>query len=286
MGWVSRVATELRHHGGRRVKKNPHPPRVGDRATGARESGEDRERREHVGGGVRPLRVGAGLREVAVEGGRGDRVGAAERDTHHDAHRAVPRPRARGSDPLRGPRVADPPARVRRRRGARKPPPALSAVFPYPEPLGEVAVEKVLPALSPPRPAVGLPPVPRITATSSATTNSSAVSRRVVTTATAPAEVLPPQLSARLELVAMIVGGVHSATRCCVVALSDNVGDNQPPAAVVGGSTDLTAVTGRLVVRLRGRRLEIRPPMVVRVGASAPLHAAVDEVVGPAILRR
>jgi hypothetical protein len=66
-------------------------------------------------------------------------------------------------------------------------------------------------------------------------TSRSAVSRRfVAATETALAELMTEDLSA-LDLVALMVDGVHFAGHCCVVALGIDIDGTKHPLAVVDG---------------------------------------------------
>ena len=100
----------------------------------------------------------------------------------------------------------------------------------------------------------------------SSATSKSAVSRRfVVMTETALAELLSRDLSG-LDLVALMIDGVHFAETCCIVALGIDIEGNKHPLALVEGSTEnATLVTG-LLVGLRERGLERDPPDAGRLG--------------------
>ena len=69
-------------------------------------------------------------------------------------------------------------------------------------------------------------------------TGKSAVSRRFVTmTETAVADLLAADLS-RLNLVAVMVDGVHVAESCCALALGIDIAGTKHPLATVEGSTE------------------------------------------------
>ena len=64
------------------------------------------------------------------------------------------------------------------------------------------------------------------------------------TTETALAELLSPDLSG-LDLVALMIDGVHFAESCCVVALGIDIEGTKRPLALVEGSTEnATLVSG------------------------------------------
>jgi putative transposase len=148
-------------------------------------------------------------------------------------------------------------------------------MFTCTEILGRMAMEKMLAGLSTRRYAVGLEPVGQHIAETSAATGKSAVSRRFVAmTETALAELLSQDLT-RLDLVALMIDGVHFADSCCVVALGIDIEGNTHPVALVEGSTEnATLVTG-LLVDLRERGLDVTRPMLVGLHGSKALRKAV-----------
>jgi putative transposase len=96
-------------------------------------------------------------------------------------------------------------------------------LFSSTEMLGKMAMEKMLAGLSTRRYPVGLEPVgPKITETSTATSKSAVSRRFVAMTETALAELLSRDLS-ELDLVAVMIDGVHFAETCCVVALGIDI---------------------------------------------------------------
>jgi hypothetical protein len=93
-------------------------------------------------------------------------------------------------------------------------------------------MEKMLAGLSTRRYPVGLEPVGGQVAESSSATSKSAVSRRFVAmTETALAELLSRDLSG-LDLVALMIDGVHFAETCCVVALGIDIEGTKHPLAL------------------------------------------------------
>ena len=85
---------------------------------------------------------------------------------------------------------------------------------------------------------------------SASATSRSAVSRKFVqATETALAELLAAPLH-ELDLVALMVDGVHFAEHCCVVALGGNDG-RKHPLALKEGSTENTTLVRDLLVGLR-----------------------------------
>jgi putative transposase len=169
--------------------------------------------------GLLVLAVGAGLQVMAALM-EADVTALAGPKGKHDATRtAVRHGRERGSVTLGGRRVPITRPRVRAADGAGELPIASYELFSSTEILGRMAMEKMLAGLSTRRYPVGLEPVGERVAETASATSKSAVSRKFVAmTETALAELLSRDLSG-LDLVALMIDGVHFAESCCVVAL-------------------------------------------------------------------
>jgi hypothetical protein len=103
-----------------------------------------------------------------------------------------------------------------------------------------MAMERMLAALSTRRYGVGLEPVGRGVEAAATATSRSAVSRRfIAATETAFADLLARPLGG-LELVAVMVDGVHFGEHLCVVALGIDIDGTKHPLALVEGSTENT----------------------------------------------
>jgi transposase-like protein len=141
--------------------------------------------------------------------------------------------------------------------------------------LGEMAMARMLAKLSTRRYRVGLEPVGAEVDKVTSSTSKSAVSRRFVTaTETALADLLGAELS-DLDLVALMVDGVHFGEHLCVVALGIGLDGVKHPLAVVEGSTENATLVADLLVGLRDRGLDVtRPTLVVIDGAKALTVAA------------
>ena len=133
---------------------------------------------------------------------------------------------------------------------------------------------------------IGLEPVGQQVTEVATATSRSAVSRKLVTqTQTALAELLSADLST-LDLVALLIDGVHFAESCCVVALGIDLQGTKHPLALVEGSTENATLTTDLLVGLRDRGLDVtRPILVVLDGSSALRKAVVDVLDHPIIAR-
>jgi putative transposase len=241
---------------------------------------------ENMQEGLLALAVGAGL-QVMQALMETDVAALAGRKGRHDRVRtAVRHGRERGSVTLGGRRVPITRPRVRAADGSGELPIASYEMFTSTEILGRMAMEKMLAGLSTRRYAVGLEPVGQHIAETSSATGKSAVSRRFVAmTETALAELLSHDLSG-LDLVALMIDGVHFAESCCVVALGIDIEGNKHPVALVEGSTEnATLVTG-LLVDLRERGLDVTRPMLVGLDGSKALRKAVLDVLDRPVIQR
>ena len=211
---------------------------------------------------------------------------AGPKGRHDQARTAVRHGRERGSVTLGGRRVAVTRPRVRAADGCGELSVPSYELFTSPEILGKMALEKMLAGLSTRRYPVGLEPVGQQVSESSSATSKSAVSRRFVAmTETALAELLSQDLSG-LDLVAVMIDGVHFAESCCVVALGIGIDGVKHPLALVEGSTEnATLVTG-LLVDLRGRGLDVTRPMLVGIDGSKALRKAVVDVLDHPVIQR
>lgn len=195
--------------------------------------------------------------------------------------------RERGSVALGGRRLAIERPRVRAAdRTGELAVPAYE-LFAGTELLGAMALERMLAGLSTRRYRVGLEPVGSAVASAASATSRSAVSRRFVqATEHALAELLAAPL-AGLDLVALMIDGVHFAEHCCVVALGIDSDGRKHPLALQEGSTENATLVRDLLVQLRDERgLDVsRPILVVIDGAQALRRAVLDVFEQPVIQR-
>ena len=205
--------------------------------------------------GLLALAVGAGLQVMqqlmdtdvtAVCGPRGK----------HDADRAATRHGTeRGSVTLGGRRVPVTRPRVRAVDGTGEVPVATYELFTSTELLGRMAMERMLAGVSTRRYPVALEPVGEATEREARSTSRSAVSRKFVAmTEHALADLLARDLTG-LDLVAIMIDGVHFADHLCVVALGIDIEGTKHPLALVEGSTENTTLVRGLLVGLRERGL-------------------------------
>jgi putative transposase len=122
--------------------------------------------------------------------------------------------------------------RVRTVDGCAELPVLAYELFSSTEVLGRMAMERMLATLSTRRYRVGLEPVGTRTEQTATATSKSAVSRRFVeATETALAQLLAADLS-HLDLVALMVDGVHFGEHTCVVALGIDIEGTKHPLSL------------------------------------------------------
>ena len=205
----------------------------------------------------------------------------------HDPGRSAVRHGAEdGSVTLGGRRVRVRRPRVRATDGSGELPVPAYDLFSSTEPLGQMAMAKMLAKLSTRRYRAGLEPVGTAVEAAAKSTSKSAVSRRFVeATETALAELLAADLSG-LDLVALMVDGVHFADHLLVVALGIGIDGTKHPMAVVEGSTENATLVTDLLVGLRDRGLDVTRPVLVVIDGSKALSAAVRAVFDHPVMAR
>jgi putative transposase len=283
---VSGVPPKNSDSKGTAVKKSSQIQPVGATALPERVSVAMTEIAENMQEGLLALAVGAGLQVMAALMEADVTALAGPKGRHDEARTAVRHGRERGSVTLGGRRVPLTRPRVRATDGTGELPVTSYELFSSTEILGKMAMEKMLAGLSTRRYPVGLEPVGERVAEKSSATSKSAVSRRFVAmTETALAELLSQDLSG-LDLVALMIDGVHFAETCCIVALGIDIEGNKHPLTLVEGSTEnATLVTG-LLVGLRERGLDVIRPMLVGLDGSKALRKAVVDVLDHPVIQR
>ena len=241
---------------------------------------------ENMQEGLLALAVGAGLQVMAALMETDVTALAGPRGMHDPTRTAVRHGRERGSVTLGGRRVPITRPRVRAADGAGELPVASYELFSSTEILGKMAMEKMLAGLSTRRYPVGLEPVGEQITEKSSATSKSAVSRKFVAmTETALAELLSKDLSG-LDLVALMIDGVHFAESCCVVALGIDIDGVKHPLALLEGSTENATLVTELLVGLRERGLDVTRPMFVGLDGSKALRKAVIDVLDHPVIQR
>ena len=149
-----------------------------------------------------------------------------------------------------------------------------------------MAMERMLAGLSTRRYPVGLEPVGEAVEQAAAGTSKSAVSRRfVAATESALKDLLAADLST-VDLVAVMVDGVHFGEHCCVVALGIGVDGTKHPLALVEGSTENATLVTDLLVGLRERGLDVTRPILAVIDGSKALRRAVLDVFDRPVIQR
>jgi putative transposase len=236
--------------------------------------------------GLLALAVGAGLQVMATLMEESVVALAGPKHKHNPDRAAVRHGHEQGSVTLGGRRVAVQRPRVRAADGSGELPVAAYQLFSSTELLGRLALERMLSGLSTRRYSLGLEPVGTQVEQTATGTSKSAVSRRFVAmTHTALAELLTRDLST-LDLVCLLVDGVHFGEHTCVVALGIDLDGTKHPLALVEGSTENATLARELLVGLRERGLDVtRPILCVLDGAKALRRAVLDVFDRPVLAR-
>jgi putative transposase len=236
--------------------------------------------------GLLALAVGAGL-QVMQQLMEADVTAVCGPRGRHDPERAATRHGTeRGSVTLGGRRVPVTRPRVRAVDGSGELPVPAYELFNGTELLGRMAMERMLAGVSTRRYPVALEPVGEATEAEAKSTSRSAVSRKFVAmTEHALGDLLAKDLSG-LDLVALMIDGVHFADHLCIVALGIDIDGTKHPLAVVEGSTENTTLVRGLLVGLRERGLDVTKPILAVLDGAKALAAAIREVFDHPVLGR
>jgi putative transposase len=236
--------------------------------------------------GLLALAVGTGLQVMAamMEADVTARCGIKGR---HDSERTATRHgHGAGSVSLGGRRIPVSRPRIRAVDGSGELPVPSYELFSQTEVLGRMAMERMLAGLSTRRYPEGLEPVGQRTEQIAVSTSKSAVSRRfVAATETALAELLAADLSS-VDLVGLMIDGVHFGEHTCVVALGIGIDGTKHPLSLVEGSTENASLVSELIVGLRERGLDVTKPILVVIDGSKALRRAVLDVFDRPVLGR
>ena len=236
--------------------------------------------------GLLALAVGTGLQVMDVILEESVTALCGPKGRHDSERTAVRHGHEHGSVTLGGRRVPVRRPRVRSVDKARELEIPAYEHFASTEMLGQLAMEKMLAKLSTRRYRVGLEPVGDMVEARATSTSRSAVSRRFVeATEHALAELLASDLS-ELDLVALMVDGVHFAEHVCVVAMGIDVTGVKQPLAVVEGDTENATVVKDLLVGLRDRGLDVARPILVVIDGAKALASAVNAVFDHPVIAR
>ena len=241
---------------------------------------------ESVKEGLLALAVGAGfgVMEVMMQESVTDLCGP--KGMHNPDRSAVRHGSEDGTVTLGGRRVPVRRPRVRSADGTTEVAVATYDLFSSTELLGAMALQRMMAKLSTRRYSAGLEPVGSTVEAVARSTSKSAVSRRfVAATESALAELLAADLSG-LDLVALMIDGVHFADHLCVVALGIGVDGTKHPLGVVEGDTENTTVVKDLLVGLRDRGLDTTRPILCVLDGAKALVAAVKAVFDHPVVHR
>jgi putative transposase len=236
--------------------------------------------------GLLALAVGAGLQVMAALMEEDVTAACGPRGKHDPQRTAFRHGCGGGSVTLGGRRVPVARPRMRATDGSGELAVPAYELFSQTEVLGRMAMERMLAGLSTRRYGVGLEPVGARTEQTATSTSKSAVSRRfVAATETALAQLLAADLS-ELDLVALMVDGVHFGEHCCVVALGIGLDGTKHPLALAEGSTENATLVTDLIVGLRERGLDVTRPILVVLDGSKALRRAVRDVFDHPVIQR
>jgi putative transposase len=236
--------------------------------------------------GLLALAVGAGLQVMATLMSEDVAALCGPRGKHDSERVAVRHGTERGSVTLGGRRVTVERPRMRAADGSGELAVPAYELFASTEILGKMAMERMLAGLSTRRYGVGLEPVGATVAATASATSKSAVSRKFVAmTETALSELLAADLH-DLDLVALMVDGVHFAEHLCVVALGIDINGVKHPLAIVEGSTENATLVRALMVDLRERGLDVSRPILAVLDGSKALRRAVLDVFDKPVIAR
>ncbi len=241
---------------------------------------------ENVQEGLLALAVGTGLQVMQTIMAEDVTAVCGPKGKHDPARAAVRHGTERGSVTLGGRRVPVERPRMRAGDGSGELPVPTYELFSSTEVLGRMAMQRMLAGLSTRRYPVGLEPVGQRVEQSARPTSKSAVSRRfVAATETALGELLVAPLG-ELDLVALMIDGVHFGDHLCVVALGIGIDGTKHPLGLAEGSTENTSVVTDLLTRLRERGLDTTRPIFVGIDGGKALRAAVIRVFDHPVIAR
>lgn len=236
--------------------------------------------------GLLALAVGAGLQVMHTLMEENVSAVCGPKGKHDSGRAAVRHGTEAGSVALGGRRVPIERPRMRAVDGTGELPVPAYELFSRSEVLGRMAMERMLAGLSTRRYPVGLEPVGQRVEKLTRSTSKSAVSRRfVAATETALGELLAAPLG-ELDLVALLIDGVHFGEHLCVVALGIGIDGVKHPLGLAEGSTENTSVVTDLLTGLRDRGLDTTRPIFVGIDGGKALRAAVVRVFDHPVIAR
>jgi putative transposase len=236
--------------------------------------------------GLLALAVGTGMQVMAAMFGEDAERLCGPEGRHNPGRAGYRHGSEAGSVTLGGRRVPVTRPRVRAADGSGELHLPSYDLFSSTEILGRLAMEKMLAGLSSRRYGHGLEPAGQVVESTAASTSKSAVSRRFVAAAeTGLAELMSRRLD-DLDLVALMIDGVHFGEHTCVVALGIGVDGTKHPLAVEEGSTENATLATGLVTGLRDRGLDVSRPVLAVLDGAKALTRAVKDVFDKPLIQR
>ena len=236
--------------------------------------------------GLLALAVGTGLQVMAAMFAEDAERLCGPESKHNPGRVGYRHGSEAGSVTLGGRRVAVTRPRVRAADGSGELRLPSYDLFSSTEILGRLAMEKMLAGLSSRRYGAGLEPAGQAVEEATAAMSKSAVSRRfVAATETALTELMSRRLD-DLDLVALMIDGVHFGEHTCVVALGVGIDGTKHPFAVEEGSTENATLATALVTGLRDRGLDVTRPILAVLDGAKALSRAVRDVFDKPLIQR
>ena len=236
--------------------------------------------------GLLALAVGTGLQVMAAMFAEDAERLCGPESKHNPGRVGYRHGSEAGSVTLGGRRVAVTRPRVRAADGSGELRLPSYDLFSSTEILGRLAMEKMLAGLSSRCYGAGLEPAGQAVEEATAAMSKSAVSRRfVAATETALTELMSRRLD-DLDLVALMIDGVHFGEHTCVVALGVGIDGTKHPLAVEEGSTENATLATALVTGLRDRGLDVTRPILAVLDGAKALSRAVRDVFGKPLIQR
>jgi putative transposase len=236
--------------------------------------------------GLLALAVGAGFQVMDAILAESVSALAGPKGRHDPNRTAVRHGSEAGSVVLGGRRVPVRRPRVRSADNSAEVAVPAYELFSSTDVLSAMALERMMAKLSTRRYAAGLEPVGAQVEATARSTSRSAISRRfVAATETALADMLAADLS-ELDLVALMIDGVHFADHLCVVALGIGIDGTKHPLGLAEGDTENTTVVRDLLADLRDRGLNTTRPILCVLDGAKALAAGVKAVFDHPVIHR
>jgi putative transposase len=236
--------------------------------------------------GLLALAVGTGFQVKGAIIDESVTAVAGPKGRHDPDRTAVRHGTEDGSVVLGGRRVPVRRPRVRTADGAAEVRVPAYELFASTDVLSSMVLERMMAKLSTRRYQAGLEPVGAQVESTARSTSKSAVSRRfVAATETALAGLLAADLS-ELDLVALMIDGVHFADHLCVVALGIGIDGTKHPLGLAEGDTENSTVVRDLLADLRDRGLDTTCPILCVLDGAKALVAGVKAVFDRPVIQR